>query len=144
MHASAFQPYRPASQRLAGLYTDVGVQSAAAGDHSGHALVGMLYEGALEAIARARGALQRGDVVTKARGIDKALAIIGEGLRAALNLEQGGGIARDLDALYGYIELRLTHANLRNDDAALAECKRLLEPLRDAWTGIASQVRAPA
>ncbi len=143
MYTSAFSPPRPAGQRLTGLYTDVGVQSAA-GDRSGHALVGMLFEGALEAVARARGALQRGDLPGKSRAIDKALAIIGEGLRASLNLEQGGPIARDLDALYGYIELRLTHANLRNEDSALDECKRLLEPLRDAWTGIASQVRAPA
>lgn len=143
MHASAQPPTRQTGRRLAGLYTDVGVQGAAS-DLSGHALVGMLYDGALEAIARARGAIQRGDVPAKSRAIDKALAIVGEGLRAALDLEQGGAIARDLDALYGYIGLRLTHANLHNDDAVLDECKRLLEPLRDAWTGIASQVRTPA
>lgn len=130
-------------QRMAGLYTDVGVQSAANADHSGHALIGMLYEGALAAIARARGALAAGDKEAKAKAVIKAVAIVGEGLRSSLNLNQGGQLAADLDALYGYIEMRLTHANLRNDDAALEECATLLRPLHDAWSQIAAQVRAP-
>lgn len=146
MHASARQTPRsgPPGQRLASLYTDVGVQSAAASDHAGHALVGMLYEGALAAIARARGAIQLGDLAAKSRAIDKALAIVGDGLRANLNLEAGGAIASDLDALYGYIALHLTRANLRNDELALEECAQLLRPLHDAWTQIASQVRPTA
>lgn len=141
MHASALSP-RPAN-RFANMYTDVGVQGAAS-DASGHALIGMLYEGALGAIARARGAIESGDVVAKGRAIDKALAIVGEGLRACLNLEQGGAIAQDLDALYGYVGLRLMHANLHSDVAALEECTRLIKPLHDAWTQIASQVRQAA
>ena len=45
--------------------------------------------------------------------------------------------AADLDALYGYLTLRLMHANRHNDEAALAECERLIEPLREAWQAIA-------
>lgn len=141
MYASALSP-SPAN-RFANMYTDVGVQGAAS-DASGHALIGMLYEGAVGAIARARGAIEAGDVVAKGRAISKALAIVGEGLRACLNLDDGGAIAKDLDALYGYVGLRLMHANLHNDIAALEECARLLKPLHDAWTQIASQVRQPA
>lgn len=140
MHASPLSTARPAN-RFASMYTDVGVQGAAASDGSGHALIGMLFDGALAAIARARGAMQAGDVAAKSRAVDKALAIIGEGLRASLNLDQGGAIARDLDGLYGYIEMRLTHANLRNDEQALEECTRLLKPLHEAWSQIAAQVR---
>ena len=36
----------------------------------------------------------------------------------------------------------LTHANLRNDDAALRECAELLTPLRDAWKLITPQKQA--
>jgi len=44
--------------------------------------------------------------------------------------------------LYAYIALRLTHANLRNDEAALEECTRLIEPVRTAWAQIADKVPA--
>jgi flagellar protein FliS len=125
-------------------YTDVGVQGAAANGDAGHALIGMLFDGALGAIARARGALQAGDIAAKSRAIAQALGIVGEGLHASLDIAAGGALAADLDQLYIYIELRLTHANLRNDDAALEECMNLLRPLQDGWTRIASQVRQPA
>ena len=32
--------------------------------------------------------------------------------------------------------MRLTHANLHNDAAALDECQALLEPVRAAWAAI--------
>jgi flagellar secretion chaperone FliS len=113
----------------------------AASDSSGHALISMLFEGALSSLAGARGALAAGQMDVKSRAVAKAVRIVGEGLRASLNLKDGGAIASDLDSLYGYIELRLTQANMRNDDAALDECVRLLKPLSEAWATIAPQVR---
>jgi flagellar secretion chaperone FliS len=129
--------------QLSGMYTHVGVQGAAA-DTSGHELVSMLFDGLLGAIARARGAMQSGDIQAKSQAIQKALNIVGDGLRGGLNMAQGGSIASDLDSLYGYISMRLTHANLRNDDAALEECSRLVRPLQEAWLHIAPQVRHAA
>jgi flagellar protein FliS len=126
------------------MYTHVSVEGAAAGDRSGHELVALLFDGLLGAIARARGAMAHGDVEGKSHAITKAMVIIGEGLRAGLNLREGGRLAADLNDLYGYVELRLTQANLRNDDAALQECAALLKTLQDAWTQIAPQVRRGA
>jgi flagellar secretion chaperone FliS len=123
------------------LYTNVSVEGAAASDRSGHELVTLLFDGLLGNIARARGFMKQGDIEGKARAIDNALRIIGEGLRAGLNLREGGPLASDLNDLYGYIELRLTQANLRNDDAALNECATLLKTLQEAWTQIGPQVR---
>ena len=65
-----------------------------------------------------------------------------EGLKAGLNMEAGGRLAEDLGALYAYVNLRLLHANLRNDEEALDECVRLISPLRDAWIAIGPQVEA--
>ena len=50
----------------------------------------------------------------------------------------------DLSDLYAYVCLRLTQANLRNDEAALDECQALMAPLRDAWNAISghAEVRA--
>ena len=50
----------------------------------------------------------------------------------------------DLDALYAYIGVRLTYANLHNDEAALDECARLMEPVRAAWAEIGPRVTARA
>ena len=66
--------------------------------------------------------------------------IVDEGLKASLNLSAGGALAADLSDLYAYVTLRLTQANLKNDAAALDECCRLMQPLRDAWSSIAPQV----
>ena len=76
----------------------------------------------------------------RARPSAARLRIVEEGLKAGLDLKEGGRLAADLSDLYAYVELRLTQANLRNDLAALDECKRLILPLRDAWASIGPQV----
>jgi len=100
-----------------------------------HQLIAMLLDGAIERIAQARVHLHRGDVPAKGAVVTKAVAIVGE-LRASLNHEAGGSVAQRLDSLYDYVNRRLLFAQLNNDDEALAECARLLEPVRDGWNGI--------
>ena len=116
-------------------YREVGVQTGVA-SASPHQLVLMLFDGLLESVSRARGAIATRNIETKCNAIIRAVRIVDEGLKASLNLQQGGQLAQDLNALYGYITLRLTHANLKNDVAALEECVRLIEPIRSAWIGI--------
>jgi flagellar protein FliS len=120
----------------AGAYRQVGAETGVAGA-SPHRLVALLFDGCADAIVQARGALRSGNAQAKGQAIGRAVRIIEEGLKAGLDLDAGGALAEDLRALYAYIALRLTQANLRNDDAALAECQRLLEPVREAWAGIA-------
>jgi flagellar protein FliS len=105
-----------------------------------HRLVEMLFDGVMEALAQARGAIQSGNIPLKAHAIGRAVRILDEGLKAALNLKDGGRLAADLNELYAYLTLRLTQANLRNDEQALDECKRLLQPLQQAWAEIGPQV----
>ena len=57
-----------------------------------------------------------------------------------MNLAEGGDIAANLNGLYGYCSMRLTHANLHNDDAALADVIRVIEPIADGWKQIGGQV----
>ena len=100
-----------------------------------HQLIAMLLDGAIERITQARAHLHRGDVPAKGAVVTKAVAIVGE-LRASLSHEAGGSVAQRLDSLYDYVNRRLLFAQLNNDDEALAECARLLEPVRDGWNGI--------
>ena len=89
--------------------------------------------GALGAIASARGAMARGDVLGKCNGISKAIRIIEEGLNTGLDRVDGGELAENLGSLYGYCVRRLTLANARNDDAMMQEVQRLIEPVAQAW-----------
>ena len=98
-----------------------------------HQLVALLYQGALGAIASARGAIARGDVLGKCSAISKAIRIIEEGLNTGLDRVDGGELAQNLGALYDYCVLRLTLANVRNDDAIMQEVQRLIEPVAQAW-----------
>lgn len=108
----------------------------AAADASPHKLVEMLYAGALERLAGARGALMRGDIAAKARLIGGAVGIL-EHLRLCLDREAGGALASNLDALYEYMTHRLLKANAENDSAALDEVLRLVREIHGAWEGIA-------
>ena len=81
-------------------------------------------------------ALERGDMAAKGRAITRAVGIVDEGLRAALDLNAGGTVAVTLNDLYHCVLLRLTEAHARNDSARLRECSGLLTPLRDAWQDI--------
>jgi flagellar secretion chaperone FliS len=100
----------------------------------------MLFDGFGVALAQARAALQRRDIEAKCKAISRAARIVDEGLKASLDVRAGGKLGQDLLALYGYVAMRLTQANLNNDAAALDECQALLEPVRSAWAAIGPAV----
>lgn len=124
--------------RAAAAYRRVAVETSVQGADP-HQLVDLLFSALLQAVAAAQSALQRGDIPTKGAAIGKAVRILEEGLKASLDLEQGGDIAANLHALYSYSVLRLTQANLRNDDKALAEVHALIEPVAQSWKLINGQ-----
>jgi flagellar protein FliS len=138
MYASMSTPFgRPRS--AANAYRTVGVETGVV-TGSPHQLVSMLFDGFMDAIAQARGALKQGNVEVKGKAIGRAVRIIEEGLKAGLDVKAGGQLAADMRDLYDYVTLRLTQANLRNDEKLLEECQALIEPLRSAWASIGPQV----
>jgi flagellar secretion chaperone FliS len=143
MLASPFDRPTAAHTRLGakqgGLYAQVGVETGM-NSASPHRLVSMLFEGYMESIARARGAMRDGLVAVKGQAIARAVGIVEEGLRGALNREAGGKLSQDLDDLYNYVAMRLTLANVRNDPAMLDECQRLMAPVQEAWESIGPNV----
>ena len=130
------------SQRpSAGAYRDIGA-STAMQDASPHKMVSLLYGALASQIAAARGAIVRRDIAAKGRAISHAVRIIEEGLSAPLDMQAGGAISINLRDLYDYLVQQLTLANIRNDDAVLQQCSRLVETLREGWDGIADQAHA--
>lgn len=136
-HTSAFGR----SNGFASAYARVGVETSVHAA-SAHKLIELLFNGFMDQITIARGALRARQIETKGKAISRAALIIEEGLKAGLDLDAGGKLASDLDALYAYVTLRLTVANIRNDESALDECVNLINPLREAWISIGPQVEA--
>lgn len=127
----------------AGAYRQVGVLTGVSAA-TPHQLVLMLFDGFDEALAQALGALREGAVEAKCRAIGRAARIVDEGLRASLDLNAGGKLAADLRELYAYVSLRLVRANLDNDASGIDECRRLMQPLREAWASITPEATAAA
>lgn len=120
-------------------YNKVGVVSSVE-SASPHRLIQMLMAGALEKIAIAKGFMERKDIAQKGSHISWAISII-EGLRASLNLDQGGEIAQNLDDLYDYMTRRLARANVENNTDLLDEVASLLRTIKGAWDEIPDEAR---
>jgi flagellar secretion chaperone FliS len=127
--------YQTASRPRADAYRRIGVETSM---HTidQHQIIVLLYDGLLQEIARARGALSRQDVPAKCDAITRALRILQEGLMTGLDLVEGGEIAQNLNALYEYCAHQLVMANARNDDARLQEVYALIEPVAQGWKSI--------
>lgn len=136
--ASPFSRPIPAGARLSGVYRQVGIETSVSGA-TPYDLVKLLLNGYFDALVEAKSAMASGDIALKGRALGRATRIVEEGLKASLDTSMGGEVAQNLHMLYGYISVRLTHANLKNDAAAIDECVQLMTPIREAWQGIASQ-----
>lgn len=139
MFHSPFAPRTATAMRPAGLYSQVGAETRVC-SATPHQLVALLFEAYMEALAQARGALREGRRADKGQALGRALRIVEEGLRAGLDLRAGGTLARDLDELYSYLARRLLLANLRDDERLIDECRRLVQPLQEAWASIGPHV----
>lgn len=127
MHATTTNPIS-AYQRIG---VETGVESA-----NPHKLILMLFEGAQEALAKAKMHLKHNEIAQKGEMLSKAIMIIDHGLKASLDTTAGGELALNLQALYDYMSNRLLTANLNNDITIIEEVNQLLNELYGAWKAI--------
>ena len=121
-------------------YANVGLETGVVAANP-HQLILMLFDGAELAVRMAIKHMNEGDLAKKSAAITKASTIILDGLRAALDPQQGGSIALQLDALYDYMNKRLMLAHLNNQTAPLEEVLGLLRELHGAWQQIGASDR---
>jgi flagellar protein FliS len=110
---------------------------------SPHDLIAKLLAGAINSIEMAKQHLSNNNIPAKSNCITSAVAIIADGLRSCLNLEAGGEIAENLDALYDYMVRQLLKAHARNDPAIMDEVIGLLKEIKAGWDAIKPEESTP-
>ncbi|MCC7381339.1 MAG: flagellar protein FliS [Deltaproteobacteria bacterium] len=91
-----------------------------------------LFGRLLADIEEARASIERRDIVTKARSINHALAILTE-LRAALDARTSEQLCAGLDRLYDFSAARIIAGSSELAVQPLDEATRVLAQLRDAF-----------
>jgi flagellar protein FliS len=132
--------YTPHTFRTgAGAYARVGMETRTM-SASPHQLIVMLFDGVVTSIGMARHHMVAGDMAAKGNAISKAVSIVDNGLKAALDAKAAGAagaeLVGNLSALYDYVIRRLLYANLHNEPKALDEAEALLENVASAWREI--------
>jgi flagellar protein FliS len=118
-------------QRFLQQYAQTSVQTGVE-NATPHRLVQMLYEGVLDRIAQAKGAILRKDMEAKANLTNRVMDIITH-LQSSLELEKGGEVAENLYRLYDYMNRQVFAASRDNDPMKLEEVASLIREIKSAW-----------
>jgi flagellar protein FliS len=105
-------------------------------------LLVMLYDKLVLDLGQAEEGFRAGD---RERGSDRVLhaqEIVAE-LLSSLDVDAWDG-AKNLAALYVYLNTELVLANVKADPDRVAACRAHVEPLRDAWRTAAEEVAQAA
>ena len=103
-------------------------------------LLVMLYDRLALDLERAQAALSAGDRIAASAQLMHAQDIVLE-LHSTLNVEDWeGGPA--LSSLYNWVYGELVLANVKGDARRVADCRTVVEPLRDAWAEAAATLSA--
>ncbi len=95
----------------------------------------LCYNAAISNLKIAKERISEKQFEAKEIAVNKTLDIISE-LMASLSFEHGGDVAKNLNALYGYMLQRVTYADASRDMSIFDEIISILEQLRDAWKTI--------
>ncbi len=94
----------------------------------------MLYDGAIRFTRQAMIAIDELDYKTMSEKISRVMAIVSE-FSMTLDMEVGGAIAEELDALYAYVIRELAQANLKKSKDSLQVVENILLDLREGFVG---------
>ena len=107
---------------------------------SPHRIVQMLFEGLIERLAQAKGAILRKDYEYKADRISKAVGIL-NGLQMSLDRTKDPELGDRMYALYDFMKEQLNDASLHLKTEPIDEVMRLLLPIKQAWDNIPENVK---
>lgn len=108
-----------------------------------HRVIQLLMQGALENMAKAKGAIERKDFANKGQTIGKAISII-SALRSSLDMSVAGDISGNLADLY---EFMIDHLTLASRDQSVSKVDDVIEimlTIKSAWDQIPHEARQQA
>jgi flagellar protein FliS len=120
-------------------YRNLAAESSALGADR-HQLICLLFSGSLSAIGQARAALAKGDIAMKTQASSKAIRLVDEGLKLAVD-RSVGEMGESLYQLYDYCTRRLLQGHLKHDDAAYAEVAYLIHEIETGWRAISPNAK---
>ena len=98
----------------------------------------MLYEGAIKFCNIAIVGIEQDNIQKAHDNIMKTQKIIEE---FQITLDRKYEVAKDFDAVYNYLIIRLREANMKKDAAILEEVLKHLRTMRDAWKEVMQVAR---
>jgi flagellar protein FliS len=120
-------------------YQNVNIKSTMAAADP-HQIISMMYNGLLESLAQAKGAIERKDLENKSKLLTKAVSII-QALQNSLDSESEPVISKNFNELYSHCIMRINDASLSLDIAMIDEVVTFIAPLRDAWQQMPEQAK---
>lgn len=127
-----YAPPRGLRRHSAQAYANVGLETQVF-SASPERLITLLFDGALSAIAKARLHLQLGNIAERGMAISKAIDIVDSGLKASVDQEAGGEVAKNMVATYELVLYHLMQANLHADEEKLILAETVLKEISSAW-----------
>lgn len=110
---------------------DLDAQAASANPYQ---LVLMLIDGLMDELTKVKGHIKEKRFAEKGEAINKCMNIL-IGLDSALDLENGGDIAKYLHDLYSFCQMELFRASAHNDLARIDTVTEVMTNIRDGWEG---------
>ena len=106
-------------------------------------LIVLLYDQLVQDLNHALQALEQNEVEQRTRHINHAVLVIGH-LQSALDFDQGGAVAKELDNYYNALRQGLVHAQFLPSRSAIAQLITDVVAVREAWTEVARVEQIPA
>lgn len=106
-------------------------------------VIQLLMQGALENMAKCKGAMERKDYTVKSQTISKAISIIGA-LQQSLDMDLGGEISDNLFSLYDFMINHLVDASRENSVTKVQDVMDILLSIKSAWDQISVSDREQA
>jgi flagellar secretion chaperone FliS len=97
-----------------------------------HQIVLMMFDGALQSLAIAKGAIERKDFELKSKSVSKFVNIV-SALRNSLDFDSEPTVSQRFDDLYIYCLDVINEVSLSMEASRIIEIIELLKPLRNAW-----------
>ena len=107
---------------------------------SGEKIVAMLLDRCIGCIKVAIAAINNHNPEMRYNNLDKAIEIISY-LSSAVDVDNGGEVAKNLFQIYRFCMDRLAQADLHNSCAAAEQILEILEPIRYAYKELSSTQR---